>query len=150
MFFSLSRQLEFSCSFTKEAEDVKGFSEQAAVFFLDHCTSGDLQATLRSKNGAKRMTLEEVTALLQRMCQGESPLLDIIMELGDDLRSYKLVDAQSVTHWSTRVEYLGEWLAGTLGRYVTQNQEELLRASQVEFGIKPSAVAAIKSSGHQV
>jgi hypothetical protein len=145
MAFSLSSQLEFSCYFTTNPVEVKEFSEQAAVFFLDHCTSGELQATLRSKNGAKRMTLEEVTTLLQRMCQGESPLLDIVMELGDDLRSHKLVDAQTVTHWSTRVEYLGEWLAGTLGRYVAQNREELLRASQVEFGTEPSAVAVIKS-----
>ena len=116
MAFSLSSQLEFSCCFTTSPAEVKQYSEQAAVFFLDHCTSGELQATLRSKNGAKRMTLEEVTTLLQRMCQGESPLLDIVMELGDDLRSHKLVDVQTVTHWSTRVEYLGEWLAGTLGR----------------------------------
>ena len=71
--------------------------------------------------------------------------MDIVMELGDDLRSHKLVDVQTVTHWSTRVEYVGEWLAGTLGRYVAQNREELLRASQVEFGTEPSAVAVIKT-----
>ena len=148
--FNLSSQLEFSCTFTEDPAVVKKYSERAAVFFLDHCTSGSLQEKLRSKNGTKPMTLGEVTALLQRMCQGESPVLDIIMGLGDDLRIHNLVDAQAVTHWSTRVEYLGEWLAGTLGRYVSQNREELLRASQVEFGTEPSAVAAIKSEDEVV
>ena len=143
--FSLSSQLEFTCSFTKDPDEVRKYSEQAALFFLDHCTGGSLQAKLRSRNGNKRMTLEQVITLLQRMCQGESPILDIIMELGDDLRQHQLVDAHAVTHWMHKVEYLGEWLAGTLGRYIVQNREELLRASQVEFGNAPSAPVPTRS-----
>ena len=143
--FNLSIQGEFGCTFAKEVKDVREYSEQAAVFFLDHCTRGTLQGNLRSQNGTNRMTFEEVTTLLQRKCQGESPLLDLMSDLGNDLCRQKLDNSASVVHWNNRVEYLGEYMAVTLARYVNQNREAVVQAEQTEFGTTPTVAQTIKS-----
>ena len=145
--FKLSMGGELTCTTYKlKGAELASISKKAAHTFTEVAVAGSLREKLHAQTSAREsgaFKLSEVIGLLQILCEGASPILDLFVDIGAELASTNLDSTATVGLWTTRVEHLGEWVADVLSRYLAQHHDAVHRALKEEFHVDVAVATVV-------